>query len=294
MINCIIAEELMPTPALHTSPPSLHCRYAFATECILLETISQPSHSTIHFIGTIIHDNTGDVLEYCHLMKMDKHKKVWAHRFANEFGQLFQGIRNVPGTDTCFFIPKSLVPTHKCPTYGRICCNYQPQKEEKHCVRLTFGGNWINYPGNKSTPTANLTTAKLLINSTISTPGAKFLGIDLAKSYLNTPMPNPEYMHLCLDIIPDKIINHYNLCNIVTPDGWIYIKIWKGMYGVPQAGILANQLLKNALPSKAITNANIHLVSGATSGKTSRSAWWLIILASRSPTCSTWTTLSTH
>ncbi len=72
---------------------------------------------------------------------MDKKKKVWAHGFANEIGQLFQGIRNITGTDTCFFIPKSLIPAHKSPTYGCICCNYQPQKEEKHCVRLTVGGN---------------------------------------------------------------------------------------------------------------------------------------------------------
>ncbi len=127
---------------------------------------------------------------------MDKHKKVWAHGFANEIEPLYQGIRNVPSTDTSYFIPKSLVPAHKCPTYGCICCNYQPQKEEKHQVRLTVGGDWINYPGNKSTPTADLTTTKLLINFTISTPGAKFLGINLANFYLNTPMPNPEYMHL--------------------------------------------------------------------------------------------------
>jgi hypothetical protein len=202
MINFIIAEELMPTPALCTCAPSLCHGYAFAAECILLETISPPSHSTIHFIGAIINNDTGDVLEYQHLMKMDKHKNMWAHSFANEIGQLFQGIRNVPGTETCFFIPKSLIPAHKCPTYRHICCNYQPQKEEKHCVRLTVGRNWINYPGNKSTLTANLTTAKLLINSTISTPGAKFLGIDLANFYLNTPMPNPKYMHLHLNIIP--------------------------------------------------------------------------------------------
>ncbi len=172
---------------------------------------------------------------------MDKHKKVWAHSFANE---LFWGIRNVPSTDTCFFIPKSLIPAHKRPTYRCICCNYQPQKEEKHRVRLTVGSERINYPGNKSTPTADLTTAKLLINSTISTPGAKFLGINLTDFYLNTPMPNPKYMHLRLDIIPNKIIGHYNLCDIVTPNSWVYIKIWKGMYGLPQAGILANQLLK--------------------------------------------------
>jgi hypothetical protein len=91
---------------------------------------------------------------------------------------------------------------------------------------------------------------KLLINSTISTPGAKFLGIDLANSYLNAPIPNPEYMHLHLNINPKKIMVYYNLCDIVTPEGWVYIKIWKRMYGLPQAGILANQLPKKCLAIK--------------------------------------------
>jgi hypothetical protein len=71
---------------------------------------------------------------------------------------------------------------------------------------LTVGGNQIDYPGNKSTPTADLTTIKLLINSTISTPGAIFLGIDLANFYLYTPLSNYEYMRLRLDIIPEEII----------------------------------------------------------------------------------------
>jgi hypothetical protein len=102
MINCIIADKLMPTPSLHTHSPLLHCGYAFVAESILLETISPPSHSAIHFIGAIIDNNTGDVLKYQHLMKMGKHNHIWAHGFTNKIGQLFQGIRNVPGTDTCF------------------------------------------------------------------------------------------------------------------------------------------------------------------------------------------------
>jgi hypothetical protein len=75
-------------------------------------------------------------------------------------------------------------------------------------------------------------------------PGAIFLGIDLANIYLNTPMPNPEYMRLQLDIIPEEIIVAYNLRELATLDGWVYIEICKGMYGLPQAGILANQLLE--------------------------------------------------
>jgi hypothetical protein len=86
MINCVITDKLMPTPSLCTCPPLLHCRYVFAAESILLETISPPSHSTIHFISTIIDNDTGDGLEYRHLMKTDIHKQVWAHDFTNEIG----------------------------------------------------------------------------------------------------------------------------------------------------------------------------------------------------------------
>ena len=46
--------------------------------------------------------------------------------------------------------------------------------------------------------------------------------------------------------IPDEIKLEYNLQNLVV-DGWIYVEIRKGMYGLPQAGILANKLLKKRL-----------------------------------------------
>jgi hypothetical protein len=51
-------------------------------------------------------------------------------------------------------------------------------KEEKESTRLTIGGDQIEYPGNKSTLTAGLATAKILINSVISTLGAKFLVVE--------------------------------------------------------------------------------------------------------------------
>ena len=51
-----------------------------------------------------------------------------------------------------------------------------------------------------------------------------------------------EYMRLNMDIIPDRIKNQYNL-DALTVDSWVYIEIRKGMYGLPQSGILANKLL---------------------------------------------------
>jgi hypothetical protein len=45
---------------------------------------------------------------------------------------------------------------------------------------------------------------------------------------------------------PADIIEHYWLNDKVL-DGYVYIEIQKGMYGLPQAGILANKLLKERL-----------------------------------------------
>jgi hypothetical protein len=49
-------------------------------------------------------------------------------------------------------------------------------------------------------------------------------------------------MRLSLNIIPQKIIDKCNLLDKAN-NGYIYICIGKGMYGLPQAGRLANNLL---------------------------------------------------
>jgi len=83
--------------------------------------------------------------------------------------------------------------------------------------------------------TADLLTVKLLINSIISTPGAKFMTMYIKDFYLNTPMTRYEYMRLKISDMPNDVIEHYNLREIATPDGFIYCEIQKGMYGLPQA-----------------------------------------------------------
>jgi hypothetical protein len=53
-------------------------------------------------------------------------------------------------------------------------------------------------------------------------------------------------MQLPIDIIPQEIIDHYQLLPLVH-NGYIYIEIRKGMYGLPQAGIIANNKLRKHL-----------------------------------------------
>eukprot|EP00804_Cyclotella_cryptica_P012351 CCRYP_010817-RA/>CCRYP_010817-RA protein AED:0.29 eAED:0.29 QI:0/-1/0/1/-1/1/1/0/379 len=54
-----------------------------------------------------------------------------------------------------------------------------------------------------------------------------------------------EYMRLKYDLIPQEIKDKYKL-DTFNEDGWVYV-IDLGMYGLPQAGILANKLLEKRL-----------------------------------------------
>lgn len=199
-----------------------------------------------YFANTILDPDSGKELEYRHLIKMDKYKEVWSASFARELYQLAQGNETIKGTDTIFFIPRSKVPPGRKVTYGRIVVDYRPQKDDPNRTRLTVGGDRLEYPWNKSTPTAGLTTSKLLFNSILSTAGAKFLGIDIRHFYLCTPLDRYEYMRLPLNIIPEEVVARYKL-RTIAHEGWIYIEIQKGMYGLPQAGILAHKLLVKRL-----------------------------------------------
>ena len=59
-------------------------------------------------------------------------------------------------------------PKYMRATYVREVCNNRPQKTDTHRTRLTTEGNIIYYPGEVGTPTSELTTMKLHVNSTIS------------------------------------------------------------------------------------------------------------------------------
>ena len=50
----------------------------------------------------------------------------------------------------------------------KAVCNVRTQKKDTHRTILTTGGNMINYPGEIRTPTSDLNTKKLHVNSAIS------------------------------------------------------------------------------------------------------------------------------
>ncbi|KAL7483088.1 hypothetical protein ACHAW6_013638 [Cyclotella cf. meneghiniana] len=91
-----------------------------------------------------------------------------------------------------------------------------------------------------------MVTSKILWNSIISTPNARYLTADLKLFYLTAPLNRYEYMRIPLQIIPTHIIDQYDL-RAKAKNGFVYMEIRRAMYGLPQAGILANKLLKQRL-----------------------------------------------
>jgi hypothetical protein len=89
-------------------------------------------------------------------------------------------------------------------TCGSFEVDIKDHKEEKERTILTIVGDQIEYPGDISTQTAGLITAKNLINSVISTLGAKFLIIDINHFYLNIPPGRFKYMVINLLSLPLK------------------------------------------------------------------------------------------
>jgi hypothetical protein len=77
-------------------------------------------------------------------MKDPRLKPLWTRGFGNECVRLFQGIRDIPGTDTCFFTTLKNIPQHRNITYGKKVCDYKPHKQEKKRVRLTVGGDRLD------------------------------------------------------------------------------------------------------------------------------------------------------
>ena len=140
----------------------------------------------------------------------------------NEIGRLAQGLKGrVEGTNTICFINKNEFPQDqwKDVTYCRICANYRPEKEYPYRIRITIGGDRINYNEDCGTPTLDLLTVKLLLNSIVSTPGAKLFTMDIKNFYLNTPLPRYEYLRIKIGDIPYDVIKAHVLDKKATKEG---------------------------------------------------------------------------
>ncbi len=91
---------------------------------------------SIEILNAVLDKDTGELLKMRHLLKNPKYKDVWGKSYTTELGRLAQGIPGVSkGTNTILFITRDKIPFERLKdvTYGCICANYCPEKDDPNC-----------------------------------------------------------------------------------------------------------------------------------------------------------------
>ena len=57
--------------------------------------------------------------------------------------------------------------------------------------------------------------------------------------------------------MPEKSVEQYQLRAKATADGHVYVRIQKGMYGLPQVGLIAQELLEKRLNAKGYRQSKL-------------------------------------
>lgn len=227
------------------------------------------------------HIFTGEKKETLDTLLRGPTKAIWEKALCNELGRLAQGMKGrVRATDTVEFIAKHEVPKETKITYANMVCDHRPLKAEPYRVRLTVGGDRLDYHGDASSPTATGSETKILFNSIISDAkiGARFCSADLADFFLESPMEKPEYMRIHSKYFPAEMKEEYDIAPIIAHDNYVYVKIKKGMYGLKQATIIAyKHLVKNYNHMDTI-QYQTHQICGPTHRELQFSSYALMIL----------------
>ena len=105
----------------------------------------------------------------------------------NKIGRLYQGWKTCGNRKNRVHLPQGKTEGQKG-NLMRAVCDIRPQKTETHRKRLTEDGNIIDYPGDVSTPTSDLTTMKIHVNSAISDVKARCIGKYMKYFYRNGKM----------------------------------------------------------------------------------------------------------
>jgi hypothetical protein len=129
--------------------------------------------------------------------------------FGIDFGDMAQGDLKTgqKGTNSIFVMThkeNSRIAPNQTVTYACVIVNFQPQKADPHHIWITAGGNLINYLGELSTRTADITTLKLMWNRVLSMEGVKYMCL-VFFFYLSALLNQYEYMKIPLVLFPDWI-----------------------------------------------------------------------------------------
>ena len=132
--------------------------------------------------GLVNPDTKETITRYSNTINDTVLRVVWLKAMCIELGRLSRGYKYTKGTQTIQYMTHEeikCIPGYRTVTYARIVVDFRPQKKDPNRVRITVGGNLIDYPYELTTRTADITTSKVMWNSVISMPGANYAVADV-------------------------------------------------------------------------------------------------------------------
>ena len=108
-------------------------------------------------------------------------------------------------------------------TYTIFVSDIRPKKYEPRRMRLLVGVNRLECDGEKSTETSGLETTKIIVYIVISIPGVRFGLFEISNMYLNTKLPSPKYMKIHVIMIPQEVMEEYDVTQYLDEKGYSYV-----------------------------------------------------------------------
>jgi hypothetical protein len=76
-------------------------------------------------INAVLHPDSGKEMQYKNIMQHPTLGPKYKTGFRNELGRLCQGIRDIQGTNTYFFVELSNIRKDRKITYGKLVCDHK-------------------------------------------------------------------------------------------------------------------------------------------------------------------------
>jgi len=173
----------------------------------------------------------------------------WTRAYHEEIVRLVENSKSIE------FISTKDLPNRKIPSYFNPQCKIKTTDagERIFRVRGTFGGDKSTYDGPRTAHVAEMTTVKILINRTISDPKRKAVTADIVDYYLHSKLDkgNEVYMYIKVSDMPEFTQKHFNIQQYLEPGQLsVLVRVLGGLYGMPEAGYLAQQKLIPILATK--------------------------------------------
>jgi hypothetical protein len=123
----------VPTPSQSLSPRNLS-QYNFCKMDTSNIAISLGNNhlSQQHQANAVLHPITGKERLYAALMKDPRLQQLWTRGFGNTCKCLFQGIRDIPVIDTCFFIKMTNIPKDRKITHRKSSTITNPTSKKRN------------------------------------------------------------------------------------------------------------------------------------------------------------------